>query len=176
MKMQPHHPGTCTRQKKGRQPKGKIVKISPTIGPVVRLGCCAVLVKVVADWTCQVVGEVSKKWWGKNPWENPQNTKSIGFIFTLFQVRMPRFLPWSGELHTASCSVVDHGTLQEPLTPSKTTQLPITPSAVALFLAQYGPSAEMNTVRPHANVLVLPLWKERDPHNPVVCAREGNLE
>lgn len=108
--------------------------------------------------------------------ENLQNIKSIGFLFTQFQVGTPRFLPWMGELHTGSCNVVGHGTLQEPLTPSKTTQLPLTASTVALVLAQHGPSAEMNTVRPHMNVLVLPLGEEREPHNPVVCAREGSLE
>lgn len=108
--------------------------------------------------------------------KNPQNIKSILFLFTQFQVGSPRFLPWREELHTGSCHVVDHETLQEPLTPFKKTQLPITASTVALVLAQSGPSAEMNTVRPHGNVLVLPLGEEREPHSPVVCAREGSLE
>lgn len=111
----------------------------------------------------------------ENPWENPQNIHSIWFLFTQFQVGIPRFLPWKGEIHTGSCNVLGHGTLQEPLTPAKRTQLLITPSTVALGLAQYDPSAERNAVRPHVNVLVLPLRDERKPHNPVVCARGGSL-
>lgn len=104
---------------------------------------------------------------GENARENPGIIKSAWLIFTQFQV---------GKLHTGSSDVVDHGTLQELLTPSKTTQLPCTARAVVLVLAQYGPSGEMDTVRAHSNVLVLPLGEERESHNPVVCAREESLE
>lgn len=67
MKAQPPHPRTCTGEKKG-ETEDKTVKISPSIGPVMRLGCSTVLFKVeIAGWFLWVVREALKKWWGKAP-------------------------------------------------------------------------------------------------------------
>lgn len=72
-----------------------------------------------------------------------------------------------GEVHTGWCINVDRGSLWDSFTLSKTTQLCITSGSSV----NYGPSAEMNTLRPHMNVP----RKEGEPRNLVVCARENNL-
>ena len=51
-------PRDMHKAKERKRDKGKIVKISAAIGPGMRLGCWALLVKVVTDWACQVVGKV----------------------------------------------------------------------------------------------------------------------
>lgn len=78
---------------KERKRRDKSVKISP-VGPVRRLGCHAALIEaVLADLIHQVLGHIQKSGGGK-PWENPQNTISVGFLFTQVQVGKPTYLPW----------------------------------------------------------------------------------
>lgn len=56
---------------------------------------------------------------------------------------------------------MDHGTLWELLTPSESTELPITPTAESI-MARCGPSAEMSPLL-GANARVCSQWEEENP-------------
>lgn len=45
------------------------------------------------DLIHEVLGDSQKSGGGDKPWENPQITTSIGFMFTQVQVGMPTYLP-----------------------------------------------------------------------------------
>lgn len=97
MKALQHHPRICTREKK-EEIKDRSVKISPTVGPVPRLGYCRVLLVTLSPVGRGGGHRPDQSVEGPSPEEvlgkNPQNTKYIWFMFTQVQVGMPRYLPY----------------------------------------------------------------------------------
>lgn len=109
---------------KERERKDRSVMISSPVGPTTRPDCFTVLVEVVVtNWIRQVVGEVPKKWWGKIHRKIHGTQNLLGLYPLRFWWECPGTSPRVGAL----C---------ESLTPSKTTQLPI--STDESVMAHYG--------------------------------------